>query len=212
MKNIFLLILFVYFSGCTIAPLTEPHTARVLGKGNSEWAFGVGHPGYLSIGYAKGVNDRLDIGGVLEFQGIGILTALQGKYLLTPNNPENPFSLFVGGGIGTSTTFGYIGPIKSFRISPRYELAFGLRYNVFKWDIDDEDDREDAGDFLDDVINGTIRALNQTYQYATLDMSNTFWFSPKIGLTLSVAALTFFDEEDSSDVGVKAGLKFHSNY
>lgn len=213
MKKIILILGLLYFTGCTIAPLTEPHTARVLGKGKTEWAFGAGGPGgHLSIGMTKGVNDRLDLGGLLEAQATGgILTALQGKYLLTPGERQNPFSLLVGGGIGSSTTFGYVGPVKSFRISPRYEIAFTLRYNIFKWDIDESDDREDASEFVNDLINGTIRALNKTYQYGTLDMANTLWFSERMGLTLSIAAISFIDE-GSSDVGAKAGIKFHSNY
>ena len=210
-----LFAILVFVSACTTAPLTEPHTARTLGKNGREFFFAVGSPGHLSIGHSLGWSDRLDVSALLEFQLIGTLVGLQAKYRLTPKNNISPLSTFAGVGLALGTQYGYLGLIKSFRAFPasKYELALGLRYNIFRWDVRDED-QDDAAEGLDDFVGGVIgevlAELNQTYTYATFDVSNTYWFNRSTGLTLSTSLIAFLDPFQEQDF--KAGLNFHFTY
>lgn len=169
-----------------------------------------GYPGFLSAGFVAGISDRMDLGSFFEIQRHGFLTSVQGKYLLTPKQQENPFSFLLGGGVGSSTSFLYGGPVKSFRTSAKHEIAFGLRYNFFRWYINDSDDREDAADYVIEIFDEFRGGINGAYSYLSLDVSNTYWFSSRKAITLSVTGLSGL--EKVSGETFKVGLKFHTNY
>lgn len=202
---IFLLLL----ANCTMAPFTEPHTAKTLGKGNNEWAGTLGAPSFGSVSYNRGVNDKFDLGVHIEYQNMGPMIGFGGKYLLDANEKEQQYvSLIFGGGLGTGY-YGYFGPIYSRRFTPKYELAANFRMNVFTWDIESDDEQE-TEDWLDDMVDGVIEDLNGTYTYVSLDISNTFWIKENFGLTLSTSGMYFFGNLEGT--GAKAGLKFHYKY
>ncbi len=215
MSNYFhIMIITVLFSGCTLAPLSEPHTAQVLGRGNHEWASSTGGGQGLfhqSFAYTHGYSDNLDLGFLVEYQTLGPLIALQGKYLLS-NNARNPFSLLFGAGLGvlSPTKFVYFGPIKSFRFTPMYELTLNARANIYHWDFDDIEDQEDGSELINDIINITINSTNGTYLYASLNASNTLWVNDRFGITLSTTLLQFLGKIKGTTG--KAALKFHVNY
>lgn len=207
------LLLYFYFllllANCTMAPFSESHTARTLGKGNNEWAGTLGAPQFGSVSYNRGFNDKLDLGVLIEYQNLGPMLGLSGKYLLSAEETKQQhFSLIFGGGLGTGY-YAYVGPIYSRRFTPYYEFATNLRMNVFTWDIN-SDDRDDAQDWLDDVINDTADSINGTYTYVSLDVSNTFWVKENLGFTLSTTGLYFFDKLEG--VSAKFGLKLHYKY
>ncbi|MGH1468281.1 MAG: hypothetical protein ACRBBP_05290 [Bdellovibrionales bacterium] len=207
-------IITLILSGCTLAPLSEPHTAQTLGNGNHEWTSSTGAGQGLfhqSISYTHGYSDNLDLGVLLEYQSLGPLIALQGKYLLS-DNAKNPLSLFFGAGFGAAspTTFVYLGPIKSFKISPSYELTLNTRVNVYHWDFDDVEDQEDGSELINDIINIGIDSVNGTYVYASVNASNTLWVNERFGVTLSTTLLQFLGKVKGTTG--KAALKFHYNY
>ena len=202
------LLFFLITSACAIAPLTEEHTAKTLGKGGNEWAIqgGMGS----SVGYKRGVTDRLDVGILLEYQyqTLGSLMALTGKYMI--NDSSTPTSLIANVGFGTGSTFGSLGLIQDAVKRKNYLLSFNARYNVFNWDLSDSDDEEDAEDFLSDVINGALESISGTFQYASVNMANTYYFDSKAGVTLNLGGFIFI--EDDAQFTPNVGLKFHFKY
>jgi len=205
--KILVLLLFVATSACAIAPLTEEHTAQTLGKGKNQWAIqgGMGS----SVAYKRGLNDKVDVGVMVEYQyqTLGSLIALTGKYMLIDS--DNALSLIGNVGFGSGTTFGSIGLIHDVVKTPEYTLSFNGRYNVFRWDISD-DDEEDAEDFLDDVIDSALDEISGTYSYVSLNMANTYYFDPNIGVTLNLGAFMFL--ESGAKPTPNLGLKFHFLY
>lgn len=191
-----------------MAPFTEPHTAKTLGKGNNEWAGVLGAPQHGSVSYHRGINDRLDLGVLFEYQNISLMIGINGKYLLTPDETHRHLSLIFGGGLGTGY-YAYIGPVFSSRFTSWYELTTNLRMNVFNWDISTADEQETQG-WITDLINDSINDLNGTHTYASLDISNTFWFKDNLGLTISTTGLFFWGALEGS--GLKGGLKLHYKY
>lgn len=210
MKKIILSIFtVVVLSGCAVAPLTEEHTARTLGKDNHEWAFGLGYY-YYSAAYTRGVTKRLDIGAIAEIQFLSVLAGVKAKYVLAGDPEKSPFSAVIGAGIGSYSKYGYLGLVKSFRVTPRYELALSSRVNVFNWDFNTQEDQDDADDFTHDFIGGVFDLVNGTHTYVSVDISNTYWFTPKFGTTLSVGGISFVGKDSGKNL--KGGLKFHFNY
>ncbi len=205
-----LLLTLLFTSGCTIAPLTEEHTASTLGTNNNEWSYNIGAPFHTSVAYKRGVNQKLDLGGLMELQPTGALLGLTGKYLLTSIDNKNPFALSFGAGIGSSTSYLYLGPIKSFKISPSYELSLNIRLNTFKWDISGVDEKDDATDYIEEILNSSISAVNDTYFYTSLNISNTYWFNKKFGATLSLTGMAFL--EPISGSSFFSGVKLHYKY
>ena len=220
-RNLSLLISSIFFlitSACAIAPLTEEHTAKSLGKGNNEWAaqYGIG----TSIAYKRGLSEKFDLGVILEYQAAtaGLLYAFTGKYQLT--NGPRPFSLIGNIGIGTGTTFGSLGLIHDFIHQKKYILSFNVRYNIFNWDIDLEtldaegeetaENAEEANEFINDVIRGGIDSINGTYSYASINIANTYRFTPVVSATLNLGGYLFL--QSGAQVQPNVGLKLNFNY
>ena len=212
-------LFFLITSACAIAPLTEEHTAKSLGKGNNEWGaqYGLG----TSIAYKRGLSEKLDLGVVLEYQAPtgGFLYALSGKYQLA--NGARPLSLIGNIGAGTSSTFGSLGVIYDVVHLKKYILSFNVRYNIFKWDIDfDPEDGEDqetadnnteeANEFINDAIRDGIESANGTYSYASINMSNTYRFTPVFSTTLSLGGYIFL--KSGAKVQPNIGLRLNFNY
>jgi|GEM_PF-6620822 len=211
-------ICFLITSACAIAPLTEEHTAKSLGKGNNEWSaqYGAG----TSIAYKRGLSEKFDLGIIFEYQSLtaGLLYALTGKYQLT--NGVRPLSLIGNVGVGTGTTFGSLGLIYDFVHQKKYILSFNVRYNVFNWDIDFEtedsedgetaENAEEASEFINDVIEGGVESLNGTYSYASINIANTYRFTPVFSATLNLGGYIFL--ESGAQVQPNFGLKLNFNY
>ncbi len=207
--RLLLLVLFaVSLTGCAIAPFSEPYTARTVPVQKTEWGINVGSPGYVSGRMNHGATEKLEIGGIVEYQVFSLLVGLNAKYNLTEADNDSPFSLMAGAGFGSNSKYGYVGAIKSIQVNPKYELAFNVRYNVFNWDLDDPDDEEDSQDFIDTLVGSTLEEADGTHSYISADISNTFWFGARFGMTLSIGGISFIDEADS-DIGFKAGLGFN---
>lgn len=208
----------IFLSSCALAPFTEPHTAETLGKGGNQWALAGGGPSYLSVNYARGFTDRLDIGGTVEYQSLSYIFGLNAKYLLTtkpqhilgPDIEPDPTALIFGAGIGGTSQYVYAGVIKSFRLRHWYELGLSGRVNVFHWDFDDRSEASEAEDYMDDLINDTVDSVSGVFSYVSVDASNTFWLNSRLGLTLSVSRLQFVTRATGGTF--KAGLKMHYKY
>jgi hypothetical protein len=122
-----------------MAPFSEPHTAQTLGESNNEWAGTLGAPSFGSVAYTRGVNNKFDLGVLIEYQSYSPMIGLNGKYLLDAQDTNQQYvSLIFGGGLGTGY-YAYFGPIYSRRFTPYYELATNFRMNVFTWDIESDD-------------------------------------------------------------------------
>ena len=225
-----LLLTAVTFSllGCiSLSRLTEPHTARTLGKGNNEINLSGGGllgpeekygekgnslkfaPYYIAVEYKRGMSDNFDFG---ISAGTQLLTVprigLEGKYQFM-NNAGHALSLFFGAGVyyyleegeSFSGYFSYIGPVYSFKPSDYYELALNVRIN-----------QAYTGNFVLD--NFTTESFNLFYGSANI--SNTLWFSSRFGTTLSLGLIyPFYPPEtaDDDDIPVfNLGLKLHTNF
>ena len=117
MKILFLIIFTLFIGGCGTTPLSrldEPHTARTLGKGNSEVGFqlGLAHSNlsngnpifpvgsFGSIEYKRGIFNNFDLAGFSGLNGVAsevLFIGLEGKYQLF-HNDSHSFSIFLGGG------------------------------------------------------------------------------------------------------------------
>ena len=205
-KSLALFICLLNFVGCVLTPLTEPYTARSLGKGKNEWAFS-GGGGYVSVTYTKGVRDNLDISGLVENQAIDSLYAGQLKWQLNSKDSKVPFALFTGLGFKSNADFVYLGPIQSFEFGQRYILSLNARINYLNWGgIESGLNKNDGDLFFDPDVDGD-------YTYVSTNLSNTFWFTQKFGGTLSITALKFIDGRSLDDkISTITSLKFHFNY
>ena len=83
------------FPSASLSPLTEPHTARTLGKGNNEVDLSLGVFGSIkgkelfnnfrsvelkSIEYTRGLSDHFDLAVFAEMQNLNILLGLSGMH------------------------------------------------------------------------------------------------------------------------------------
>ncbi len=148
-KILFISVFVFQFLGCISTRLTEPHTARTLGKGNNEWELSAGglsvltnkdpnksHSDipfpYLSTGYKRGLSDHFDLGVFIEIPTIHIRTVgIEGKYQISNNSRQVVSLLF---GVGSAyhewmNQFSYIGSVYSFKPNQKYEIALNLRVN-----------------------------------------------------------------------------------
>lgn len=209
MKSVYGLIFLLLFANCTMAPFREPHTAQTLGKGNNELSLGLGRPGYFSASFTKGVRKDLDLKFLTEIQFLGALVGGEFKWWLNPVKTSYPFALIAGAGLGTSTSFIYFGPVQSFKISPKYYLTLNARYNVFRWDISDSGDANDAATKVDRWVDGVFDSINGSHSYVSLGLSNTLMLNQKVGLTLSLSALKFISERHIDRLGLYGSLNLN---
>lgn len=280
LKILFILVFIFQFLGCISTRLTEPHTARTLGKGNNEWELSAGRLSVLtnkvasysdwvlhmpsSIGYKRGVLDHFDLGIFVESGGNFDFTfGLEGKYRIF-HNPKKTVSLIfgVGGGFvygNRNKQLSYIGSIYSFKPNKIYEIAFNLKINqLFSmrfYDIISENDSfkpikdthhpsyfeqslvnfEDVSRYKTGYNKGkplevrksvSLNVLHNIFVlYSSADISNTIWFTPRFGTTLSTSlAYLFFERAMQKDTKnrtqllsgnplfAKVGLKIHFNH
>ena len=194
LKILFLILFTFQFLGCVSTRLTEPHTARTLGKGNNEWEFSAGglsvltnkDPNksyskipfpYFSAGYKRGVFDHFDLGVFIEIPIIHIMTiGIEGKYQVF-NNSRQAVSLLFGGGFAYNewlNQFSYIGSVYSFKPNQKYEVAFNLRFNQHSSKRSFEIIPSDDGSFIP-VRIGSLSPLEATLvrykKYGEVDTS-----------------------------------------
>ena len=218
------------FLGCiALSRLTEPHTARTLGKGNDEINLSGGGlltpkdkedksdtssrfiPYYISVEYKRGISDNFDLGISAGTQYTVPRIGLEGKYQFM-HNAGHALSLFFGAGVyyypgeekPFTGYFSYIGPVYSFKPSDYYELALNVRIN-----------QADTGSIFvtTDILN-SIALL-----YGSANISNTLWFSSHFGTTLSLGLMSPFyitKPDDTDELEYKLfgnlGLKLHVNF
>ena len=132
MKFIFLILISIFFLGCSLAPTNMTNTGRSLGMGNSQLQLTSTTPGFI---YEHGYLNKFDMGFGLEEQ-IGPVANIYAKYAFI-NHPDDGFSFaeIVGGGLGIS--FGnarslYFAPVFSYR-HKWLEVFMSYRINYVKW-------------------------------------------------------------------------------
>lgn len=216
-----------------LSRLTEPHTARTLGKGNDEVNLSGGGlivpkdksdsslhfmPFYISVEYKRGMSDNFDLGIFAGIQYTVPRIGLEGKYQFM-HNAEHALSLSFGTGVyyypekgeSFSGYFSYIGPVYSFKPSDYYELALNVRINqAYTGSI------TTTGPWFD----GESEPISDPFHlfYGSANISNTFWFSSHFGTTLSLglAYPFYFTEIDADEPEQKLfgnlGLKLHTNF
>ena len=232
-KILLLTVITSSFLGCiAFSRLTEPHTARTLGKGNDEVNLSGGgfiapkedkpdsalhfFPYYISAEYKRGISDNFDLGISAGTQYNVPRIGLEGKYQFM-HNAGHALSLFFGtgvyyyleGGESFSGYFSYIGPVYSFKPSNYYELALNVRINQayigsVNYTIFNKEDKTESGHLL----------------YGSTNISNTLWFSSHFGTTLSLGLMYIFNTTKPDDTDKpeykkllgNLGLKLHTNF
>lgn len=202
---------FLFLASCALAPFSEPYSAQTLGKGKSEISIRAGSPNFGSVEGKYGLNDRLDLGILLESQIGSFLAGASGKYYLFDVGDSGHFSLYGGAGFGASSTYVFAGPIYSLDVNSNYQISFNARYNVYTWDFSDANDEQDAAEELDDFADLVLDSLSGTYSYLSLNMSNSYWFSEGVGVTFSLTGLYFIPlfDVDEGDFALKFSGQVH---
>ena len=103
MEKIFLIV-FLFCSACSLAPVVSEKTARTLGDGN--WETNVGMSPAVSVTVGRGFGERFDLHFSYESQIVPIVE-VGGKFSILQNNDGLSFSLFGGGFTDGGSSSGY---------------------------------------------------------------------------------------------------------
>jgi hypothetical protein len=178
LKNLkFLLLLITIFStACSIAPLHGPYSARTIDKNKSEFVAGSSFKFERPfLRYGTSISENLDVGLLTEWQ-FGLLLGAWAKFALI--NQKEGFSLAVDGGVGGAgkSTYYSIGPIASYKYG-FWETGLSLKYNYINWGDQDVS--------LGDI--GSIDVGNSNFNYLYTTFSNAFWFSKEYALLFQIS-------------------------
>lgn len=207
---------------------------------------------YLAVGYTRGIFNNFDLGVFIEIPAIHTKGAigLESKYQIS-NNSGYAVSLLFGGGSTPNewrNQFSYIGSVYSFKPHQKYEIALNVRMHQHSSKRSFHIIQSDKGSFIP-VRLGSLSPLEtalvryKKYKevdiskvsqnidhmiflfYGSADISNTLWFTPRWGATLSTGlAYLFFERALQKDTKNrtrllgkhplfgKAGLKIHFNH
>jgi hypothetical protein len=189
-----LLLLSAVLTNCAFAPLSDPVTPQTLGKGNQSHSLTVGYP-YVGYVYTMGVGDTFDLGLQMESQIKGF--SMGSRIMIQATDyAEDQWSgsLLAGGGLTTQGAYGYGGMVWGRRFG-FYELTFVPRFNYTNISRDPE------ADVIEDFEDLYSIRFTETgdYYYASLTISNTFWFRPSFGFSLVLGGAYIFPWGDSGD-------------
>lgn len=182
-KNIIvILIVSNILQSCSLAPFSNNHSARTIGKHNISIQGGgnlferdEAFP-FARIGY--GARDNFDIGLVSEFQISDLLIGGWLKYAFL-NDPEG-FACSVeasgGGGLWGGQYF-YIGPSIGYKLN-WWEPYLTVRYNYAKY----------GNDVYIDLgwLGSHAFSTRQSLQYGLVTLGNTLWATDWLGLNINV--------------------------
>ncbi len=183
-----------FLTNCSFAPLSDPVSPQTLGKGNQSHSTTAGYP-YIGYVYTMGVGETFDLGLQMESQIKGF--SMGARILLQATEySEDQWSgsLLGGGGLTTQGAYGYGGMVWG-RKYGFYELALVPRFNYTN--ISRDIDAEVAQDF-EDLYSLQLTETGD-YYYASLTVSNTFWFRPTFGFSLTLGGAYIFPWGDSGD-------------
>lgn len=186
----------VFLANCAVAPFSDPVTPQTLGKGNQSHSITAGYP-YIGYVFNMGVSDTFDAGLQLESQIGGFDMGVRLMLQATDYN-ENQWSgsLLTGAGLTTEGSYVYGGMVWGRRFG-FYELTFVPRFNYTN--VSGDIDAEVTTD-VQDIYSITFDQSGD-YFYTTLTISNTFWFRPTFGFSLTIGGAYLFPWGDASDNG-----------
>lgn len=138
-------LLFVFLTSCTVAPVRTSTTARSLGAGNHK--IGTTILPVLGLTYEYGLKENFDLGIGVERQ-LGLMLYAHGKYAFYQKQDDGfSHAILIGAGKGLSlveTTAYFLGLMTSYKYK-WIEPFISIRYNKIKWKFsglssDDKDD------------------------------------------------------------------------
>lgn len=185
MKARLCLFLFVFLSGCAIAPVANHVSARTNGKNESLLSLGTmigsssGRFWLPSLKYSVGLSDDFDVGGQYEIIDIG----LWGKYAIV-NHKEGGFSMAALGGVGVGGDGHYIyfGPVLSW-LHGIFEPYLLSRFNYVSYPAKN----------LDLGTIGEVTILNGVYRYFQHTLGFFLWPTKKLGVSLEASSFSTLD-------------------
>jgi hypothetical protein len=163
-------------SSCTVAPFSNHYSARSIGK--DKWSINTGVQSSCSevvfsrIGY--GVTDNVDLGIVVERQFSDMVYGGWGRYAFL--NQKEGFSASVEGGGSSLSSYAYVGGALGYKLS-WWEPYVIARYNYVHYD-------------------------NDEFDYGSVTLGQTLWFTEKVGLNLNVNVLDSGLEESFCGVAL----------
>ncbi|MDE0151863.1 MAG: hypothetical protein OXK80_05145 [Bdellovibrionales bacterium] len=208
---------------------------------------------YFAVGYTRGIFNNFDLGVFIEIPVIHTKGAigLEGKYQIA-NSSGYAVSLLFGGGSTPNewhNQFSYIASVYSFKPYQSYEIALNAKIHQHSSSRSFHIIQSDQTGSFTPVRLGSISPLEtalvryKKYKevdmskvsqnidhilfliYGSVDISNTLWFTPRWGVTLSTGlAYLFFERALQKNtkkrtrlIGKhplfgKAGLKLHFNH
>ena len=201
MRFFFALISAFFISGCALAPLMAPKTARPLGEGN--WSVEGDLMPSIGINVGRGFTERFDAGILVETQ-LGTVASIWGKYAFIDGGMDKTSlafhgGAFVGSSFGTSDGF-FIGPIVSHRFGS-LEISAGVRYNYVTWRAGDLTTEEQDDSIFDFISWGDI-----TLNYIQTDIAFTFWTSDSFAISISGKNLSAIGDGVTVGSGVLPGF------
>lgn len=175
--TLYLLALFVV-SGCTIAPLSNTHSAHTTDKKSLAIQAGGtlnGEVPYARLAY--GATKNLEIGALSEMQQGDVLVGLTAKYAFL-NNTEKGMSLAVEGSLGGSglSDYFYLGPVIGYK-TKYWNGYMAARYNQVNDSLDDL-----SFDFSPLKI---VHLSERRLKYGTLTLGSTIWLTKRLGLNVN---------------------------
>ncbi len=196
--NYILLSLFsiLILANCAVAPFSDPVTPQTLGKGNDSHSMTAGYP-YVGYTYTVGVSDKFDLGLQMESQVKGFTMGAR-IMLEATDYAEDQWSGSLLGGAGLTTEGAYVyGGMVWGRRFGFYELTLVPRFNYTNISRDiDAEIVVDAQDLYSIQFD-----QKGDYFYPTLTISNTFWFRPTFGFSLTIGGAYLLPWGDASDDG-----------
>lgn len=187
MSKILILTSLLFLMACAVTPLSDPITAKNLGRGNSAHGITIGYP-FVGYTFNYGVTDSLDVGLQSEYQtsGLAFGTRLMLKAFEYDEAAWN-MSLLSGVGLSTSGHYVYGGVILSKKYGI-YELAIIPRMNFFEINRDlDSEDIENINDNFSFEVE-----KDGKFYFLSLGLANTFWLRENFGFTLTVNGAYLF--------------------